>query len=66
MEEVNEEGISRDVMKGFYMFLRSDALQHEQQISEIHRKQREISKKINLTQEERFQLSREAEKYLFL
>jgi hypothetical protein len=64
MNVSDDKDISREALKGFYMFMHSESLRHLEDVRMIGLRMYAISKRIELTPEERKVLKKEALKYV--
>lgn len=60
----DDKDISREALKGFYIFLFAESLRHAQDISDISDRMAEVVVRCNLTVEETEELEKEALKYV--
>lgn len=56
--------LSREVLMGFYTFLHSESLRHQEDIDMIYERMDEVAERIELTPEEQAKLREEALKYV--
>ena len=61
---LEDKTLSREGLKGFYTFLHSESLRHAQDIRDIKDRMYEVSKRIQMTPEERAYLKKEGLKYV--
>lgn len=64
MNGTEDETISKEEMKGLYMFLFAERARHLSDVENIEKSLKVITEKVKLTREERIDLRKKSEKYI--
>lgn len=64
MKVSEDKTLNRDVLKGFYTFLHSESIRHQEDIDMIYERMDEIAERIDLTPTEQAMLREESLKYV--